>query len=141
MSVRNSCSKIQARARLIGKGVAYRLESRVGGLIAGVLIYGQLDRPATDRRDKRTRVSDDGQFAIRLLDLQLGGRRRHPQGLIVGGVGDHDSHNNRRLRDGVLREGSDNQRIKMCKRVQYPRLSQKDTSTSDPIGAEDRVRR
>lgn len=97
--------------------VAYRLESLVGGLIAGVLIYRRLDRPATDQKDKRTRVSHDSQFAIGLLDLQLGGRGRHPEGLIVGGVGDHGSHNNRGLRDSVRQEGSDNPKIKMKKRV------------------------
>lgn len=37
-----------------------------------------------------TWVSDDGEFAIRLLDLQLGRIRFDPKGIVVGGIDDHD---------------------------------------------------
>lgn len=39
--------------------------------------------------DTRTGVQLHSEFSVCLLDLQLGGRGRHLQGVIVGGVDDH----------------------------------------------------
>lgn len=37
----------------------------------------------------RTRMVDNGQFAVSLLDLEFGRGGRHPEGVVVGSVGNH----------------------------------------------------
>ena len=40
--------------------------------------------------EERTRMMDDSELAISLLDFQLGSCCRDPKGIVIGGVENHD---------------------------------------------------
>lgn len=94
MPLRSRCTRQPrrpARWVMIERGTAYRLESGLGRLIAGVLICGKSAIKLIQGRQStgRTRMGGDGELAVGLLDLELGGRGRDPEEVVVGGIDDH----------------------------------------------------